>query len=342
MKSFFSRPETEADELAALWAARLEGSTLSADDRTALDEWLAAAPANRGLLSAYCQFSTDLEQQLPLLEGIRDGAVEPRPAPSIARPRPWLRRPALAGVMLAAAAAIVLAIILLPARTRPLSVASAVAQRQELTLEDGTRVLLNAQTAIVVDLGRDERHVRLAHGEAFFMVSKDRARPFIVETPAGSVRVTGTRFDVRADEPASLAVTVAEGSVQVRPGRTDHDSPSPVALKAGDRLTAGPAGIQVRALSASEIDDSLAWRSGQAVFSGTPLHDALACFARYHGRGISATAAAADLRVGGRFSLDDLDGFFASLEEVLPVRVSRDLSGTVLVDVRPGRTQSSP
>jgi transmembrane sensor len=104
----------------------------------------------------------------------------------------------------------------------------------------------------------------------------------------------------------------------------------------------GVDGVHVQALSASEIDDSLAWRAGQAVFSGTPLREALACFARYHGRGISATAAASELRVGGRFSLDDLDGFFASLEQVLPVRVTRDLSGTVLVDVRPGRAPVTP
>ena len=49
---------------------------------------------------------------------------------------------------------------------------------------------------------RLERH-RVAHrrtlaaGEAFFQVAKDSARPFFVETAAGSVRVTGTQFNVR-------------------------------------------------------------------------------------------------------------------------------------------------
>ena len=70
------------------------------------------------------------------------------------------------------------------------------------------------------------------------------------------------------------------------------------------------------------------------MFNGVPLRDALARFARYHGRGITATPDAAVQRVGGRFSLDDLDGFFAALEEALPVRVTRNLNGTVQVSLR--------
>ncbi len=62
-----------------------------------------------------------------------------------------------------------------------------------------------------------------------------------------------------------------------------------------------------------------------------PLSEALARFARYHGHGITATPEAANLKVGGRFSLDDLNGFLTTLEEVLPVRVSRGLNGTVQV-----------
>ena len=57
------------DTDAALWAARLEGGTLDAADRNALDAWLAASPAHRAALSMYCQFSADLEVQLPALVG---------------------------------------------------------------------------------------------------------------------------------------------------------------------------------------------------------------------------------------------------------------------------------
>ncbi len=332
MKSLPQHSAKAAEEQAALWAARLDGSTLSTADRVALDAWLAAHPGHRTLLSAYCQFSTDLEQQLPLIEGIKEQSAGARKKTTPAQPHPWLRWPMMASVALSAAAAVVLVFWL--ARPQVESLTSPVGQRQSVTLADGTRVELNAHTSLLVELGAKERHVRLADGEAFFSVSKDPARPFIIETPGGSVRVTGTQFNVRAETDAPLEVTVLEGSVQVRPSENGVGRDAPYSLHAGDRLTAGPTGIEVHALTPAGLNDALSWRQGQIVFDGVTLHEVLSRFARYHGRGISASPEVAALRVGGRYSLDDLDGFFAALEQVLPVRVSHDLSGTIRVNPR--------
>lgn len=70
------------------------------------------------------------------------------------------------------------------------------------------------------------------------------------------------------------------------------------------------------------------------VFNGTLLGEALARYSRYHGRQITATAGAARLRLGGRYSLDDLDGFFGQLELSQPVRVTAEPSGSVRVSLR--------
>ena len=299
---------TAADEAASLWAARLEGSVLSAADRSELEAWLSADPGHRGLLSQYCQFSTDLELLLPALVG---------PA---------------AGLTLAAAA--VTAVLLWPGApaVQHESIATPVAHRHSLTLADGTQVELNAQTNLRVEITAETRYVRLASGQAFFTVTRDPARPFTVETPAGSVRVTGTQFDVRAETAGTLDVLVAEGTVQVRPADPgDGRSVAPVVLGSGDQLKAGPEGLHRSKLSAAELDDALAWRQGRIIFDGVPLSEALARFARYHGQGITASPEAASLRVGGRFSLDDLNGFLTTLEDILPVRVSRGLNGTVQV-----------
>ena len=319
-----------ADEQASLWAARLDGSELSAADRRELDAWLAAHPSHRALLSHYCQFSADLEQQLPLLEGIKEQSAEARKSPETATLYPWLRRPRLAGAMLTAAAAVALFFWFAQPREQTGNIATSVAHRQALTLADGTQVELNAQTNLLVEISRTARHVRLASGEAFFSVSKDASRPFIIETPAGSVRVTGTKFNVRTETSSALEVTVLEGTVQVRAG----EASVPASLTANQALTSGLNGVEVRTLSATELNNLLAWRRGQIVFEGAPLREALARFARYHGRGITAAPEAASLRVGGTYSLDDLDGFLSSLELVLPVRVTRDLSGTVQVGWR--------
>ena len=330
-----SRPlsDSAAEEQASLWAARLEGGTLDAGDRTALDTWLAAQPAHRALLSDYCQFSADLEQQLPQL--VATGAVTLPTAKPAKAPRPawnlsWLT---LAAGTLAAAAAVALVLWVAQPSRDLATLATSVAQRQSFTLADGTRVELNAQTSLLVENTRDERRVRLASGEAFFTVAKDKSRPFIVETPTGSVRVTGTVFNVRTDQLSELDVTVVEGSVQVRPGDTAGTGPQPPSsLTAGQRLTAVSGRVLVRTLPPGDIEDALAWRQGMIVFERVPLREALARFAQYHGRGITVSdAAAANQFLGGRYSLDDFDNFLRGLEEPFRLRITRDLSGTVIV-----------
>ena len=79
--------DSAAEEQASLWAARIEGSHLTAEKRAELDAWLAEHPAHRTLLSQYYQFSADLEQTLPALA--RAGAIDmpaaPRPEPARGR-----------------------------------------------------------------------------------------------------------------------------------------------------------------------------------------------------------------------------------------------------------------
>jgi transmembrane sensor len=243
----------------------------------------------------------------------------------------------MAGAALTAAAAVALVFWLVQPSRQFGNIATPAAQRQTLTLADGTKVDLNAQTNIQIEIDGRGRKVRLASGEAFFAVHKDPSRPFIVETPTGSVRVTGTKFDVRTENADVLEVTVLEGSVQTHPGDSNGRHTTPILLKAGDTLLTSSGKLQRRNLSDAEVDDALAWRQGQVVLKDMPLREVLALFARYHGLGIAATPEVAELSVGGRFSLDDLEGFFGSLETALPVKVVRNLNGTVQVVHRSGR-----
>jgi transmembrane sensor len=326
-----SDPQTE--ETAALWAARLDGSTLKESERAELEQWLEAKPSHRTLLSAYCQFSTDLEVKLPVL--LATGGIElPSPVPAKSQRR-WGIRLAVLGSMAAAAVAF-LAWINLP-RTQFTNVATPVAERQSLALIDGSTIDLDARTSLRVEIDATTRRVQLADGQAYFAITKDPARPFVVETPIGSIRVKGTKFDVQTDRHKELTVAVLEGVVQVSP-MLSGNAIEPVLLEVGDQLTLGPTGVLIQKLSPSQLEDRIAWRQGQVVFDGTPLNEALERFSRHHGIGITATGNAAGQRIGGRYSLDDLDGFFTALEDALPVKVSRSLNGTIQVGLRESST----
>ena len=323
---------TAADEQASLWASRIEGHSLQSADLAALDAWLAQDPAHRPRLAQYCQFSAELEERLPALVAAGSVAMPSEKIPARRWHPKWIATAALA-----AAAVVGFAIW----ETRPSRLyedfTTQAAERRTLTLADGTVVDLNSRTHLLVENGRDERRVLLSAGEAFFSVAKDKSRPFVVETPAGQVRVTGTKFDVRTDTPTDLEVMVAEGSVQVRPEKAGGVlSADPVQLHAGDRFTVGPQGGSFQPMSANEIEDALAWRQGDIVFFGAPLRSALDQFSRYDGCKMDVAPDVVTKTVGGRFKLDDLDGFLSGLkpENGYPVWVSRDATGAVHVTRR--------
>ena len=89
-----------------------------------------------------------------------------------------------------------------------------------ITLSDGTRVHLNAETRLTypVCFSSKERIVQI-EGEAYFDVAPDKEHPFIVKTSHTSIRVTGTSFNVRAyaDEDTE-STTLISGTVRINTG----------------------------------------------------------------------------------------------------------------------------
>lgn len=315
------------EQEASVWTARLETGALSAAEQQELAAWLAADPEHRYVLSRYRELCAVLADQVPLLT---DASEVESVVARATRLQRWRRR---ALPVLAAAATI--AIAGLVTWMRPEKVETKSFERRTLALADGSRVELNAQTSLDVSLSRGERHVKFAHGEALFQVAHDPARPFFVETPRGVVRVTGTLFNVRENSAGAVEVTVIEGAVQVR---LPEDAAVPVPLTPGNLAALGAGEIEVQRLSTEETQNVIAWRVGQAAFQGAPLAEALARFRPYHAGTIAVDEGAAVLNVGGRYSLDDLDGFLTAIEQALPVTVLRNPDGAVRVVSRPRAT----
>lgn len=108
---------------------------------------------------------------------------------------------------------------------------------KEVFLSDGSHVFLNSQSSIVClkKMYADTRDVFL-RGEALFEVAKDTARPFIVHAAGNEIKVTGTKFNVRAflDENGSTT-TLLEGGISVRvPGQAN-----PITMVPGTSLYVG-------------------------------------------------------------------------------------------------------
>ena len=94
-------------------------------------------------------------------------------------------------------------------------------QRAEITLEDGTKVWLNANTTLTFpnQFSGQTREVRI-NGEGYFEVVSNKLKPFIVKTEKYNIKVWGTKFNVMAySGHENFETALFEGSVEVmKPG----------------------------------------------------------------------------------------------------------------------------
>lgn len=141
----------------------------------------------------------------------------------------------------------------------------------KLALSDGTIVHLNSESSLTYPekFGKNEREVSL-DGEAFFEVSKDPDRKFIVKTPHQSeIEVTGTSFNVEAfSEDSTISTTLISGSVSfvANNGVTN--------MRPGDKLVYN-FNTNQRSISHTKGVSESSWKDGMIVFDDTPFCEAL-------------------------------------------------------------------
>ena len=201
-------------------------------------------------------------------------------------------------------------------------------------MADGSQVMLNTDSQIRIALTDTERRVELGHGEAFFEVSKDPARPFVVRAGNKRVIAVGTKFSVRR-EGNDIEVVVTEGKVRVEHGAAVHgsgvDGSADVFLTPGSIARAGDAGVLVQRKSLPEAEEQLSWRSGVLMFRDQGLGEAAAEFNRYNVRKIVIRdPAVAALKIEGNFRATNVEAFVRLLESGFPVRAETQADQIVL------------
>lgn len=207
-----------------------------------------------------------------------------------------------------------------------------IGERQRFALEDGSSLLLDADSAVDVDF-RARRWVRLRRGQLIVQVhpAGAGAPPFVVESAHGQVQALGTRFLVRQDARDSLAL-VLEHAVELR---------TPAAGGAAERLDEGQAARFdgqriVREAADGPASFAAAWSRGMFEALDTPLGEVVAALRHYRRGLIRVAPEAARLRVTGAFPLDDVDAALTALAETMPIEVYRHAADW-LVRIEPQR-----
>ena len=206
----------------------------------------------------------------------------------------------------------------------PVRFATAVGGQRDVTLADGSRIKLNTDSALVAEVDRTSRDVRLERGEAFFDIAHDAQHPFVIRAGDRRITVLGTRFSVRRDG-ATVRVAVVEGRVRVEDSGSSAGAAAIVT--AGNVAVAHGASLLVVDRSPQVVDDTLSWRRGRLTFDQTMLGDAVAEFNRYNRQQIRVNDdRAARIRIGGSFEATNSAAFARLLHTAfgLDVRTEGD------------------
>ncbi|MFD4836615.1 FecR domain-containing protein [Achromobacter sp. NPDC058515] len=193
-------------------------------------------------------------------------------------------------------------------------VSTRVGEQRRITLPDGSRVLLNTDSAIDIGTG-GERRIRLARGE--IMVDALRAEgapPFIVQTRHGEVETPGSRLALRLEAARSVAHALTGPLLLTPAGAPDLRRE----LAAGQHAAFTAALVELPTPSSPE---DLSWSDGVLAAHNMRLEEFLAELARYRPGVIRCDPQVASLRVSGVYPLDDTGKVLDTLALTLPVRV---------------------
>ncbi|HDR52422.1 MAG TPA: DUF4974 domain-containing protein [Mariniphaga anaerophila] len=185
---------------------------------------------------------------------------------------------------------------------------------KEIELSDGTRVWLNSGSYLlaVEPFDDDMRQVRL-YGEAYFEVSQDAGRPFVVHSPGLKTEVLGTTFNINSWPNNLLTeVNLYEGSVKLTP---EDESIQSVMLSPGQRAQLNQERRELN-VSDSDTENQAAWRNGITAFYNDELfHIASALERKFETRILVADEQAGMLKYTAEFSDEPLEKILLLLSE---------------------------
>ena len=197
------------------------------------------------------------------------------------------------------------------------------------TLDDGTKVTLSAKSDMAITYYRHQRHVLLKEGEAIFEVTKDPARPFVVETDTAKITVLGTRFAVNRLQQV-VRVSVDHGRVKVEPKK----EAAPAAITPLAREITNGQVLEVYANRAMVLvnrpaSDAFAFLNGRLVFDRADTGEIADTVSRYRQKPVQSQGRQVR-NISADINIQDIDQFLHGLPNIAPVRLQETPQYTLL------------
>jgi len=179
----------------------------------------------------------------------------------------------------------------------------------KVTLIDGTKVILysNSKLYYPKSFASNERKVKL-EGEAFFEVTKNPEKPFIIDALNTEIKVLGTSFNVNANLPEkNVEVFVETGLVQVTRKNGNEES---ALVFPGDIVTVSKISINN---SKNSNENIVAWKTKQIIFKEESLKNVIITLNKVYNTNITCSESIMDLRFTSTFKNQQLDSVLSVL-----------------------------
>jgi len=144
--------------------------------------------------------------------------------------------------------------------------------RTKFQLPDGTTVFLNSGSKLIFPLQftSNSRKVELV-GEAFFEVTPNPSKPFIVKTSEINVKVLGTAFNLQAyPESKEISTTLVHGKV-ILETESAGNSKQIAELKPLDHAVFNSKDKAINISAEEDLDKFIGWKDGKLIFFNDPI-----------------------------------------------------------------------
>jgi len=206
----------------------------------------------------------------------------------------------------------------------PTIVIAGYGEKAEVVLPDGSRVWINSGSKITYndEFNRKQRPVYL-EGEAYFEVTKDKERPFIVKTESMFVEALGTSFNIRSysEDQQAFAVLI-EGKIKVSASGQEQilsENQRAIFNKSTRTLTTD----MVRS------GDFIQWKSGNLYFDNQSFEDIARTLSRIFNVDIQfASDKLRSIRFSGTLGMSSIRNTLDILSLTSPMRY--EMQGTTI------------
>lgn len=156
-------------------------------------------------------------------------------------------------------------------------VSTAAGQQSQVTLPDGSKVWLNAETQLKYHPDKNNRLVSLS-GEAYFEVSHNKTYPFVVETGDAAIKVLGTKFNVSHYPDSKItSASLLSGKIQMT---ADIDNQS-IILAPGEKAIYDQEKHKIAKMN-FKVENDVLWKQGILFFNNDPFNDLIQKLERYY------------------------------------------------------------